>query len=127
MSAQLSHFAINAEDVEEARRFYTAVFGWTFRAWGPPGFFQIEPGDGGSPVIMGALQARRDLLPGTKTVGFECTFGVDDVDAVAKIVQVEGGRILMDKTTITGVGDLIWFEDPAGNVVGAMRYDPSAE
>jgi hypothetical protein len=33
----------------------------------------------------------------------------------------------MDKTIITGVGDLIWFEDPAGNVVGAMRYDPSAQ
>ena len=31
------------------------------------------------------------------------------------------------KTTITGVGDLIWFEDPAGNVAGAMRYDDTAE
>ena len=36
-------------------------------------------------------------------------------------------RILMEKTTITGVGDLIWIEDPAGNIVGAMRYDTAAE
>jgi hypothetical protein len=33
----------------------------------------------------------------------------------------------MEKTTITGVGDLIWIEDPAGNIVGAMRYDTAAE
>jgi predicted enzyme related to lactoylglutathione lyase len=127
VSAELSHFAVNAENVEDARRFYEAVFGWTFRAWGPPGFFQIETGDGEGATVMGALQARRELLPGTRTVGFECTFGVDDVDAVAKVVLAQGGRILMDKTIITGVGDLIWFEDPAGNVVGAMRYDPSAQ
>ena len=30
----------------------------------------------------------------------------------------------MDKTTITGVGALIWFEDPAGNAAGAMQYEP---
>ena len=33
----------------------------------------------------------------------------------------------MEKTTIVGVGDLIWLEDPSGNVVGAMRYDSTAE
>jgi hypothetical protein len=33
----------------------------------------------------------------------------------------------MAKTTIAGVGDLVWLEDPSGNCVGAMRYDPTAE
>ena len=46
----LAHFAINATDLEQAQRFYRAVFGWTFAAWGPPGFYQIE-GAG----VMGAL------------------------------------------------------------------------
>jgi hypothetical protein len=124
VSANLAHFAINADDVESARRFYEAVFGWQFTAWGPPDFYRIETGDGG---VEGALQRRRELVDGTRTVAFECTFGVDDVDAVAKQVVASGGRILMDKTTITGVGDLIWFEDPAGNAAGAMRYDPAAE
>jgi predicted enzyme related to lactoylglutathione lyase len=126
VGAQLAHFAINADDVAAARAFYEAVFGWSFRPWGPPGFFQIEAGAGAVPV-QGALQSRRALLPETKTVGFECTFGVDDVDVVAKTVVAHGGRLLMDKTTIAGVGELVWFEDPAGNVVGAMRYDPGAE
>jgi len=123
----LAHFAVNADDVDAVRRFYETVLGWRFHAWGPPGFFQIETGDDGDPGIRGALQQRRELVPGVRTVGFECTFGVDDVDAVAKAVVDNGGKILMEKTTITGVGDLIWFQDPDGNALGAMRYDPAAE
>jgi predicted enzyme related to lactoylglutathione lyase len=130
VAGNLRHFAINADDVDGARRFYAAVFGWRFHEWGPPGFLQIEtshsegPGDSG---VQGALQGRRELIAGTKTVGFECTIGVEDVDRVARDVVANGGRILMEKTTITGVGDLIWIEDPAGNAVGAMRYDENAE
>ena len=125
----LAHFAINADDVEAARRFYQSVFGWAFQPFGPPGFFQIQTNsDGnGEPGVLGALQQRRELVPGVRTVGFECTFAVDDVDAVAKAVVDNGGRILMEKTTLTGVGDLIWFQDPDGNAAGAMRYDATAE
>jgi uncharacterized protein len=49
------------------------------------------------------------------------------VDAVAKVVVANGGRIIMEKSTIVGVGDLIWFQDPDGNVLGAMRYDDNAQ
>jgi len=125
MTATISHFAINADDLDASRHFYEAVFGWTFKAWGPPGFFQIE---GTGPfVVQGAMQGRRDLIEGTKTVGFECSFRVDDVDVVAAAVLANGGTILMEKTTITGVGDLLWFTDPSGNALGAMRYDETAE
>jgi predicted enzyme related to lactoylglutathione lyase len=47
---------------------------------------------------------------------------VPDVDAVAEAVGAHGGRLVMERTTIPGVGDLIFFEDPSGNVAGAMRY-----
>ena len=127
MPANLAHFAINADDVDGARRFYEAVLGWRFTAWGPPDFFQIRTGADDAPGVLGALQHRRELVAGTRTVGFECTFAVDDVDEVARAVVAHGGTVLMEKTTITGVGDLIWFQDPAGNAAGAMRYDEAAE
>ena len=38
MSNPVEFFAINADDVPRARQFYTAVFGWNFEPWGPPGF-----------------------------------------------------------------------------------------
>jgi predicted enzyme related to lactoylglutathione lyase len=57
-----------------------------------------------------------------RMTGFECTVAVDDVGAVAEAVVAHGGRVLMKRTAIPGVGDLIFFEDPSGNVAGAMQY-----
>jgi len=127
MPANLAHFAINADDVDASRLIYERIFGWSFTPWGPPGFFHINTGDTGPQVVQGALQQRRDLVPGRPTLGFECTIAVDDVDATARAVTAAGGEVIMAKTTITGVGDLIWFTDPSGNVAGAMRYDPAVE
>jgi predicted enzyme related to lactoylglutathione lyase len=124
-AAQLAHFAINADDVAASQAFYAAVFGFTFEPWGPPGFFHVVTGGARTP-LMGALQQRRNYDDGTRVVGFEVTFAVDDVDTIGAVAVEHGGRVLMDKTTITGVGDLVWLADPAGNPVGAMRYDESA-
>jgi predicted enzyme related to lactoylglutathione lyase len=123
MENNLAHFAINADDVEATRAFYEAVFGWEFRPYGPPGFYRVETESG----VVGAIQERRELVPGQRTIGFECTIAVGDVDEIVAAVTAGGGRIVMEKTTIPGVGDLIFFADPSGNVAGAMRYDFAAE
>src|ERR1044071_6817840 len=120
----LAHFAINADDVERSRAFYSRVFGWKFAAWGPPGFYQIEAK--GSPVL-GALQGRRELVKGQRTVGFECTFAVDSIDATEKAVRAAGGKVVLERSVIVGVGTLMFFADLAANVSGAMQYDTAAE
>jgi uncharacterized protein len=117
MTASISHVAINADDPQASLRFYGALFGWEFVPWGPPGFFRMERDPG--PVV--ALQQRRDL-GGVRLTGFECTVAVPEVDAVAVAVVANGGRVVKERTTIPGVGDLIFFEDPGGNVAGAMQY-----
>jgi predicted enzyme related to lactoylglutathione lyase len=126
MTPTLKHFSINADDLARARRFYEKIFGWTFHAWGPPGFFMIAMGEPESGV-RGSLQGRRELEPGLKLNGLECTFAVDDVERVAAAVRANGGRILMERTILAGIGELIFFQDPEGNVAGAMRYDETAE
>jgi predicted enzyme related to lactoylglutathione lyase len=120
----LAHFAINADDIDRARRFYEKVFGWKFTAWGPPGFYQIEAK--GSPVL-GALQGRRHLVPGQRTLGFECTIAVPSIDEVERTVLANGGKIALERSVIVGVGTLMFFQDPEGNVFGAMQYDRAAE
>jgi uncharacterized protein len=124
MPASLRHFALNATDVDTARRFYGAVLDWGFTPWGPPGFFHIDTGDA---TVQGALQKRRELVPGSPMLGLEGTFGVDDVATVARAAVAAGGRLLMAPTTISGVGHLAWLADPDGNAVGAMEYDPEAD
>ncbi|MCE9578913.1 MAG: VOC family protein [Deltaproteobacteria bacterium] len=124
---RLAHFAINADDVDRARRFYQSVFGWTFAAWGPPGFYLIQTADGGDPGPYGALQGRRTLVPGERMNGFECTIAVESIDATGAAVIASGGTVLLPKSVIMGVGALMFFKDTEGNVFGAMQYDATAE
>jgi len=123
MPHQVKHFAINCNDIERARRFYEGVFGWKATPWGPPGFYQL----GTPPGVQGALQNRREIVAGKAMYGFECSIGVDDIDATSKAVLANGGKIVMPKVTIPTVGTLIFFEDPEGNIAGAMQYDSKAE
>ena len=126
MTPTLKHFSINADDIARARRFYEKIFGWTFEPWGPPDFYMIGMGEPES-GMRGSLQRRRALAPGLKLNGLECTFAVDDVEKVAAAVRANGGRVLMERTILPGIGELIFFQDPEGNVAGAMRYDETVE
>jgi predicted enzyme related to lactoylglutathione lyase len=124
----LAHFAINANDVARAKKFYEVVFGWKFTAWGPPGFYQIQMGaDDGTPAVLGALQGRRDLVPGQPTIGYECTIAVRSVDDTIKAVVAGGGTIALPKSIISGVGALAFFRDTEGNVFGAIQFDRAIE
>lgn len=121
MPDTLRHFAINCDNVERARAFYEEVFGWKFQPWGPPGFFNSS-----SPGVMAAIQPRRELVPGVRMTGMECTFGVADIDATLAAIEASGGKVVMPKVTIPTVGTLIFFQDPEGNLLGAMQYDRPA-
>lgn len=123
MPNNVSHFAINADDLKRARRFYENVFGWQFEAWGPPGFYLISTGKPDAPGLLGALQQRRELITGQRTVGYECTVSVDSADATAKAAEANGGKVIMAKTILPTVGELVWLQDPEGNIVGAMKYE----
>jgi len=127
MPNNIAHFAINADNMDRARRFYEKVFGWKFNAWGPPGFFMIDTGTSSTTSLQGSLQKRRELLPGKPMIGFECTIGVSDVDVAAAEIEASGGKVIMKRVTIAGVGHLIFFEDTEGNVAGAMQYDVNAQ
>jgi uncharacterized protein len=118
MPATVRHFAIHASDVPRAKRFYERTFDWTFRPWGPPGFYQIH-GVG----LLGALQERSEPLSGTGLRGFEITLGVDDLDAALAAVRAHGGSVVAPPFRIEGVGELAFVEDTEGNRLGVMRYD----
>jgi predicted enzyme related to lactoylglutathione lyase len=116
----IAHVAINADDIDRSRAFYEALFGWRFHPWGPPGFFQIETP--AAPMLRAALQGRRDLDPGSRTIGFECTVGVDDVRATIAKALTLGGRVVMEPVTIPTVCELAMIEDPGGNILGIANY-----
>jgi hypothetical protein len=119
MAAHLRHFSINADDVDRGRRFYEAVFGLSFQPWGPPGFYISEDTGGG---VSGSIQDRR-TIGGAAMPGLEITFAVDDIPATVAAVEANGGTVIMAPSVIEGVGELIYFKDSEGNIVGAMKYE----
>lgn len=126
--SQVAHFAINADDVNRALRFYEKVFGWKFQAYGPPGFYMVDEQSAKSTVpLRGSLQKRREIVPGVPMRGFECTISVDNINATGAAIEKNGGKIVMPICTLAGVGQLLFFQDPEGNIAGAMQYDPKAD
>lgn len=120
MPTRFRHFAINADDVERAKSFYENALGLEFTPWGPPNFYQIL---NLSEDLKGALQERRELIPGKPAHTFETTLGVDDLQATIVAIEANGGKIVMPAFHIKGVGQLVYFEDTEGNVCGAMQYE----
>ncbi len=126
MPNHLAHFAIPADDVERARRFYEGVFGWRIEAWGPPDFYVVFT-DADKP--SGSIAKRTDLASarggqsaaGTG-IGWECTIAVGDLAPIKAALIKHGGKIVHDEFEIVGVGTLIRFADTEGNIACAMRY-----
>jgi predicted enzyme related to lactoylglutathione lyase len=119
----VAHFSINADDLKRAQSFYKGAFDWKFEPWGPPGFYMINTGDESGPHILGSLQGRRELVPGQRMTGYECTISVRSISKTIAAIKQHGGKLIMHKTVIAGVGSLVFFEDTEGNSVGAMEYD----
>src|SRR5262245_20251040 len=122
MANNITHFDIQADDVERARRFYERVFGWRLEAWGPPDFYMIQAGPANDPGIHGSLSKRPEPLSG-RGHGYECTISVADLGAIKAAILANGGKIVLDEYEIVGVGRLLRFQDSEGNVACAMRYD----
>lgn len=115
------HFDINADDVQRAKVFYERVFGWTYKPWGPPDYYQVQT-DG----VLGALQERRNLIKGVRTNAFEPTFAVADINITLATIKAEGGAILMQPFHIAGGPDVGYFQDTEGNICGLGQYPSGA-
>jgi len=116
------HFEIPADDPARAEKFYTEVFGWKFQKWdGPSPYWLVTTGPEGTPGINGGMMPRQ---PGQPVVN---TIDVPSVDEYAKTIEAKGGKIVVPKMAIPGVGYLVYFTDTEGNIGGIYTHDPSAK
>ena len=122
--SKVVHFEIPAEDLDRARKFYGAVFGWSLQTTPMPGGGEYtsvvttpvdeqtqiptEPG-----AINGGMMERSATTPAPVI-----TIDVDAIDAALKNVEAEGGTTVQPRTEIPGMGAFAYFKDPEGNVMG---------
>ncbi|HET9482540.1 MAG TPA: VOC family protein [Xanthomonadales bacterium] len=122
------HFEIHAEQPERALAFYRDLFGWSFTRWdGPWPYWLISTGTE-APGIDGGLMQRRGPAPteGAPCNAFVCTVGVEDLDAILARVESLGGRQVVDRMQVPGVGWLAYVHDSEGNILGLLQPEPMA-
>lgn len=133
---RIIHFEIQADDPERLAPFYRNVFGWEINEWVLPGFdikdedryWMVITGAEGEPGINGGLVFRHGpIAPGGLSANaFFCTIGVADLDMSVKKVTDAGGKIVVPRMAIRGVGWWVSCLDPEGNQFGMMQEDQDA-
>ncbi|MEQ9262327.1 MAG: hypothetical protein RLP14_04100 [Owenweeksia sp.] len=126
MGNTLTHFAIYADDLNRAEKFYQKIFSWGFQSYGTEDFKQIKVSDAEKAPLIGAIQHRKYSPLKEKIIGLEGTIQVKDISQVEQAVKEGGGTLLMPKTAIPHVGWIIKFLDTEGNLLCAMQADAAA-
>jgi predicted enzyme related to lactoylglutathione lyase len=110
------HFEIPADSPDRAVAFYEKVFGWKIQKWaGPMDYWLISTGPKEQPGIDGGIMQRQ---PGQVTCN---TVGVENLDQSVASVEANGGRQVVPKMEIPGIGWLAYCADTEGNVFGMLQ------
>lgn len=123
--ANIAHFMIPADNVARAKHFYHNLLGW-----------KIEPTKNPmDPSMMAAMQYQ-DISTGAAKEGTMNMGGlykrlmtesilnfilVEDIDKVLAKVERLGGKIVMPKEEIKGVGLTAVIQDSEGNAIGLWK------
>jgi len=133
---------LHTRDLDGARRFYGAVFGWEtldmdgWFAWALPGYGDFlearRPGmragmaEMGAPTRFEDVVATLQLIPGDQAdlpPHWGITFAVDDADAIAARVPELGGRVAVAPFDAPWVRMTV-ITDPQGATFTASQFVP---
>lgn len=135
MPQPVVHFEIPADNPERLGRFYTDLFGWRVEKWpGPVDYWLLfTRGQGQGPAAIDGGMYRREL-PDQRPVNYVHVHSAEDFSEKAKLL---GGRVILPRTQVPGVGYVAILADPEGNPIGlyetrggaasAERAAPKAE
>lgn len=124
------HFELPVNDLEKARGFYGDIFGWKLTDWPMP--------DGSKYIGVHTTpineETRMPLEPGAINGGIMernehaeapiFAIKVASIDERMEQVKAAGGKEVMPKVDMMGMGFYAYFSDPAGNVVGLWEDAP---
>jgi predicted enzyme related to lactoylglutathione lyase len=101
----IDYVEITVRDLQEAKRFYTAAFGWEFTDYGPE-----YAGIRGLEGEVGGLRQAGTVRPGGPLI----VLYSQDLDTSAAAVKAAGGKIVQEPFSSPG-GRRFHFADPSGN------------
>ncbi len=105
------HVEFSANNQEETGKFYESLFGWKIHPQPQLNYttFEAEGGPGGGFSQVGQMTQAGQVLVYVST---------DDIDASLAKAESLGGKTVLPKMEIPGVGWMGVFTDPTGNHIG---------
>ena len=114
MPNPLCQFELMTDDAARCKAFYGAVFDWKFDDEAMPGYTIVHTGQDPN---GGVFTRPKDAPHPCMNVYFK----VEDIAKTLAAVAGYGGKVLVPKTPIPGVGHFAMFTDPEGIVIGIMQ------
>jgi len=117
----ICHFEIPADDVQRAKKFYETVFEWEFKHYPEMDYWGIMTGEEGKSVGGGMMKRQQPQQPIMNYLDVDC------VDTFSKKITEAGGKVVMGKSPVPGMG---WFAvclDSENNAFGIFEEDREAK
>ena len=129
MDHTVVHFEIPADDPERALKFYRELFGWEIQKWSSqagPEYWSVSTvrPDGKGSIRLGTNGGILRLQhAGHVPVKY---VSVESVDQYIRKATLLGGKELLPKTPVPGMGWFAWLSDTEGNAFGIWQSDERA-
>ena len=119
----LTHFEIPVDDVDKAKEFYSNLFDWEFNYMEEMNYlmFTGESEDGKSKTSGGIFKKPNKSFTVTNY------FTVKSLAESANKVEELGGKIVVPKTPVPGMGWFVHFTDTDGNLLALWENDSAAK
>ena len=126
------HFEIPADDVERAKKFYSDLFGWKMEKWpGADGsssnmeYWIISTiDDKGNKAAIGGGMMKRQGQHHQHITNF---IDVSSVDEYSSKIEKLGGKVVVSKMAVPGMGYFAVCHDTENNSFGIWESNESAK
>lgn len=118
MGRPVVHWELWSKEPEKIAGFYQKVFGWEVQHIPELKYRLVNTGGTGG-INGGIMTPEEGPWPGNMAFYID----VDDLDAYARKIKEAGGRMIVEKMEVPGVGQLSLFEDTDGRVLGMWKQN----
>jgi uncharacterized protein len=121
------HFEIPSDDIERSRKFYNELFGWKIEKWsglseGMEYWLISTVDDKGDKAVGGGMMKRQS--PQQQGINY---FDVKSVQEYSAKVEQLGGKVIMPKSPVPGMGYMAGCKDSENNGFGIFELDETAK
>jgi predicted enzyme related to lactoylglutathione lyase len=113
MGQPVVHWELWSESPQRLSAFYADVFGWQIRTVPEINYTLVETGGQGG-INGGIMTPQKGPWPGSMTFYID----VDDIGTYADKIRQAGGKMIVERVDVPGVGAFALFADPDGRVLG---------